>query len=66
MSSAVRRDRESIDALIRRFSRSVQDAGILIEARERAEFTSNPERRRAEEKRSASRRAKAARTARQD
>jgi ribosomal protein S21 len=66
VSSVVRRDHESIDALIRRFSRSVQDAGILIEARERAEFTSNPERRRVDEKRSASRRAKAARTSPRD
>ncbi len=66
MSSVLRRDRESIDALIRRFSRSVQDAGILTEARERAEFTSNPERRRVEEKRSAARRRKAARLAASD
>lgn len=66
MSSVLRRDRESIDALIRRFSRSVQDAGILTEARARAEFTSNPERRRVEEKRSAARRRKAARLAGRD
>ncbi len=66
MSSVLRRDQESIDALIRRFSRSVQDAGTLTEARERAEFTSNPERRRAEAKRSAARRRKATRAAGRD
>jgi ribosomal protein S21 len=66
VSSVLRRDQESIDALIRRFSRSVQDAGIIAEARERSEFTSNPERRRAAEKRSAARRRKAARPAGRD
>lgn len=64
MSHVERRPGESVEALLRRFSKSVQEAGTLAEARLRAEFTSNPEQRRLDAKRSASRRAKAARQGR--
>ena len=61
MSSVRRRDHESFEALLRRFSRAVQDAGVLQEARFRGEFTTNGEKRRLAAARSAARCRKAAR-----
>lgn len=64
MSSVLRRDRESFEALLRRFSRAVQDAGVIAEARARGEFVTNGEKRRLKKARSAARRAKSERLAR--
>lgn len=64
MSSVRRRDHESFEALLKRFGRVVQDAGVLSEARARGEFLPNTERRRLKKARSAARRRKAERLGR--
>ena len=61
MSTVVRRDGESPEALLSRFTRLVQRDGVLKEVRRRRYFISNGEQARMDMKKAARRRARAQR-----